>query len=158
MKTPCVLVIACGNSLAGDDSLSWRAANELVKKFNPPEVEIFRCDHLAPELAEKLGRYEAVIFINAAANEAGGVPAEVRVEEVAPEDTLGAAVRFSQQLSPATLLAVAELLYGAQPRALCATLTGETSASGESLSAAVERALPKLVTQVEELILQVEAG
>ncbi len=152
MKTSHVLVIAYGNPLRGDDCLAWRAADALVKKLAPPQVEVFRCHQLVPELADKMAQFETVIFVDAAIAAKGAQPGDVRVEEIHPQDTLAAAVRFSHQLSPATLLSMAALLYGAMPQAYVATITGESFEPGVSVSSAVERALPELVRRIEELV------
>lgn len=151
MKTSHALIIAYGNPLRADDSLAWRAADRLVEKFSPPEVEVFRTHQLTPELAEKLAHFETVIFVDASSRE-GAQPGEVRVEQIHPQDTLVAAARFSHQLSPATLLSMSALLYGAVPCAYAATVVGENFAHSETLSPTVARALPELVKRIEELI------
>jgi hydrogenase maturation protease len=153
MKTAHVLVIAYGNPLRGDDGVAWRAADELVNQFAAPEVEVLRCHQLAPELADKMAQFETVIFIDAKSTAVEGTEAgEVGVEPIHPQDTLIAAARFSHQLSPATLLSMAALLYGALPRAYVATITGENFEPGEVLSPAVARALPELLKRIEAVI------
>lgn len=152
MNAPHTLIIAYGNPLRGDDNLAWRVADALVNKFTPPDVEVIRCHQLAPELADKMARFETVVFIDAAAAVEGAKPGEVSVEEIHPQDSLIAATRFSHESSPATLLSLTALLYGAVPRAYVATIVGENFEHGRALSPDVERALPELVKRIEELV------
>ena len=146
---PRILIIACGNPLRCDDGLAWRAADELEEKFSGGNVEILRTHQLTPELAETVSRSEALVFLDAASAGVGGQPGEVRCAQVGlPEGP----VRFSHQLSPASLMALARQLYGAPPRAFSVTLTGECFEHGEALSPVVAAALSALVTRIETLI------
>ncbi len=147
---PRVLIVAYGNPMRCDDGLAWRAADDLEKKFPHPDVEILRRHQLAPELAETVSHSEAVIFVDAAsAGGANGQPGEVRSSEVtSPEG----APRFSHQLSPSTVIALARQLYSASPHAFSVTLTGQCFDHGESLSPVVKAALPALVMQIETLL------
>jgi hydrogenase maturation protease len=149
---PRVLIIAYGNPMRCDDGLAWRAADELEGKFASEEVEIRRSHQLAPEFAETVSRCEGVIFVDAAAaNEANGNPGEVRVAPVVvPESP----TRFSHQLSPGAVVALARQLYAASPRTFSVTLTGQCFDHGESLSPAVTAALPVLVARIEALVQQ----
>jgi len=143
-----IIIIAYGNPLRSDDGVAWRAADELEKKFPGGDVEILRTHQLAPELADAVSRTEAVIFIDAAGDGAGH-PGEVRCAPVGPPE---GPVRFSHQLSPSSVIALARQLFGAAPRAFSVTLTGECFDHGEALSPAVAAALPSLVTRIEALI------
>jgi len=153
-----VLIIAYGNPLRCDDGLAWRAADQLEGKFSGADVEILRTHQLAPEFAEAITGYDAVIFVDAAAKEgSNGRQGEVHCLQIdVPEDR----PRFSHQLSPAAVVALARQLYGASPRAFSVTLTGACFDHGETLSPLVEAALPSLVARIEALVqecLQTEA-
>jgi len=149
---PRALIIAYGNPLRSDDGVAWRAADELEDKIVGAGVEILRTHQLAPELAETVSRFEAVIFIDAAAaGESNGHPGELRCAQVGLSE---GPVRFSHQLSPASVIALARQLYAASPRAYAVTLTGECFDHGEALSPVVAAALPALVTRIEALIEQ----
>lgn len=151
---PRVLIIAYGNPLRGDDGLAWRVADDLERKVDPSNVAILRRHQLAPELAEEMRRCDVAIFVDAAAyGVSGHPPGEVRVEEIPEAEPAPAGtVRFSHQLSPAILVALAAQLYQARPRTFCATLTGQNFDHGESLSPMVEAALPDLVAAIEDLV------
>jgi len=143
-----ILILAYGNPLRGDDGVAGRAAEELSSKFAAPEVEIVCAHQLAPEMAEKISWVDAVIFIDGAED---GQPGEVRCNSLVEPF---AGVRFSHQLSPLAILALAKQLYGASPGAYSVTLTGQCFDHGENLSLVVAEALPRLVAKVEALIHQ----
>lgn len=145
-----ILIIAFGNPLRCDDGLAWRAADELEKRFCGSDVEILRTHQLAPELAESVSGFETVIFVDAAsADGTNSQPGEVRSAAVTASDETP---RFSHQLSPGAVLALAAQLFGAAPRAFSVTLTGECFDHGEFLSPTIEAAIPALVARVEELV------
>ena len=147
---PRILVVAYGNPMRSDDGVAWRAAAALEGRFSTPNVEIVRTHQLAPELAETVSRCEAVIFVDAA-SAGNGPPGEIRSIEIRlPE----APPRFSHQLSPGAILALARQLFGATPSAHSVTLTGDCFDHGESLSPVVAAALPALVARIEALIQQ----
>jgi len=147
---PRILIIAYGNPMRSDDGLAWRAADELEGKFADADVEILRTHQLAPELAEILSHAEAVIFVDAAApDENASQPGEVRS---APVHLSAGPPRFSHQLSPSAVVALARQIYGAHPGAFSATLTGKNFAHGESLSPVVAAAIPALVAHIEALV------
>ncbi len=143
-----VLIIAYGNPMRSDDGVAWRAAAALQGRFSSDEVEIVSIHQLTPELAETIHRCEAVIFVDAANN---GPPGQISSAEIRPLQTQP---RFSHQLSPDAIVALAHQLFGARTHAFSVTLTGACFDHGESLSPAVEAALPALVTRIEALVQQ----
>lgn len=133
-----------------DDGLAWRAAERLEGKFSETNVEILRVHQLAPELAESVSRSETVIFVDAATADGGnGKPGEVRCAEVAFSQ---GPLRFSHQLSPGAVVALARQLYGAGPCTFTVTVTGQCFDHGESLSPVVAAAIPALVARIEALV------
>ena len=150
LTMPRILIIAYGNPMRSDDGLAWRAADELEKKLAVADAEILCLHQLAPELAEAVSRSAAVIFVDAAsADGSNGRPGAVRSVEV---DTPEGPPRFSHQLSPGTVVALARQLYGVRLRAFSVTLTGQSFGHGESLSPVVEAAIPALVARIETLV------
>ena len=141
-----ILILACGNPLRGDDGVAWRAAEELSGRFAASEVEVVSTHQLTPEMAEKVAWADAVVFLDAAAD---GQPGEVRCNALV--EPFGE-VRFSHQLSPVAILALAKQLYGASPRAYCVTLAGQCFDHGDTLSSSVQRALPRFVAKVDALV------
>jgi hydrogenase maturation protease len=149
---PRVLIVAYGNPMRSDDGVAWRAAAALEGKFSTPEVEIICAHQLAPELAETVSGCETVIFVDAANN---GPPGQICLAPVHPSQT---AAGFTHELSPETLAALAQQLFGARFRAFSITVAGANFDHGDSLSSAVEAALPTLVARVEELVQQFLRG
>jgi hydrogenase maturation protease len=158
MELPRIIAIAYGNPLRGDDELAWRAADELKKKFR--DIEIVKEHQLVPELAESISRSEAVIFIDAAADEPGQDQAgKIRIVEMSEaEPGRDLSSPFHHQYSPVSLLALAAKLYGARPRAFVASLVGQDFGHGEHLSPAVENAMPEFLARIEKLILELKGS
>ena len=151
-----VLVVAYGNPLRSDDGLAWRTADELQRRCAVPGLEILRRHQLAPEIAADLSRCGTVVFVDAAVpGAATGIPGEVRLEELPEQGEPIGEMRCSHQFSPATLIRMAEQLYGTRPRAYCATLTGQNFDHGESFSPPVEASLPQLVARIADLVQRI---
>jgi hydrogenase maturation protease len=145
---PRILIIAYGNPMRCDDGLAWRAADALEEKVSSTDVEILRTHQLTPELAEAVSHAEGVIFVDAA------VPGEKQPGDIhtCHLNLPAGPPRFSHQLSPDAVLALASQLYGVHPRSFAVTLTGESFEHGESLSPVVASALPALVARIDELV------
>jgi len=111
----------------------------------PPEVEVLTRQQLTPELADNITRANVVFFIDAARV---GQPRELRCDPV----TAQPGTIHTHQCSPAGLLALAQQLYGASPRAFVVSLCGECFDHGAELSATVEDELPKLTALVEKMV------
>ena len=139
-----ILIVGYGNPLRCDDGVGWRAAEALSRSLPFPEIEIVIRHQLTPELADNLRYADLVFFIDAAHD---GQPGELTCEPL----TLQPGIIGSHQLSPARLLALAQQLYGATPRAFAVSLCGECFDHGSTLSANVEAGLPKLTALVENL-------
>ena len=135
-----VLIIGYGNPLRGDDGLGWRACEELRRLL--PEAEVRVVHQLTPELAEPVSRARLAVFIDAGAD---GLPGEVRMERIEPA---GAPTSFTHHVGTSMLLGMARALYGAAPRAVLYSISGETFDCGDQLSAVVREALPRLVASV----------
>lgn len=132
------LVIGYGNPLRCDDGVGWRVADQLTASVTGDAVRISAAHQLAPEMAEAVSGASEVLFLDAVA---AGEPGTWSAAGVAPsgEENLSALVHH---LTPAALIALAQALYGAAPRGRIVTVVGEDFGYGETLSAAVEAALP----------------
>ena len=62
------LVLACGNTLRGDDGVAVLLAQYLRDEFCEPETEIQSSQQWTPELAESISQYDFVLFLDASAN------------------------------------------------------------------------------------------
>jgi hydrogenase maturation protease len=146
-----ILIVGYGNPLRCDDGVGWRAAEALSRSLPFPEIEILIRQQLAPELADNLRYADLVFFIDAAH---AGKPGELTCEPLTSQQ----GITGSHQLSPSHLLALAQQLYGATPRAFAVSLCGECFEHGSTISATVEAGLPKLIALVENLTQQMVAG
>jgi hydrogenase maturation protease len=146
---PPVLIVAYGNPLRSDDGVAWRAAAALQEKFSFQEAEILTLHQLGPELAESASRSVCVIFVDAAAGP--GRPGEIQVTEICESDSGHEASAFCHAMSPSQVLALAAQLFRSRPRAFSITVVGQNFNHGESLSPAVEVAVPALLARIEEL-------
>ncbi|MBI1296634.1 hydrogenase maturation protease [bacterium] len=141
------LIVAYGNPLRGDDGVGWQAAILLARELKD-QVQVLTRHQLTPELAETLSEASRVIFIDAAAQ---GPAGEVHCRAVERTGEL-AAQPFTHHVAPADLLTAAHTLYGHAPTGYLITVNGGSFGYTETLSPAVEAALPGVLTQVREIV------
>jgi hydrogenase maturation protease len=142
---PRVLLIGYGNCLRGDDALGPLAVEQLRPLL--PDVELESCHQLSPELAEPLAQCALAIFVDAAANRE---PGTVEVQRLRPE--AGDEASLTHHLQPASLLALAEALYGHAPEAMLVTGAGAAWESGACLSEKGRQALDAICRLVLRLL------
>lgn len=140
-----ILIIAFGNPLRCDDGLAWHVAEELSQLNLPGDVEIITRHQLTPELALSVSQVSCVLFIDAAR---AGVPGELACAPLKPQRQ---SPLFTHEFSPATILSLAQDLYGACPKAFTISLCGECFDHGETLSPKVVENLPRVLAQIDEL-------
>ena len=146
-----VLILGYGNPLRSDDGLGWQVAVQLFRANRSADVEVLPCHQLTPELAETISKAATVLFIDCTKL---GVPGEFRCEEIHWQT---GSISFTHDLSPSALLDLAAQLFGSCPRAFLLTICGECFATGEALSPAVSREIPKLKERVSELIAECQS-
>ncbi len=119
------MIIGIGNTLRRDDG----AGPFVAAGAFPPNVEAIVVHQLLPELAETIARARRVIFVDAieGALELGWVPITAEWRS-APDHAL----------DPATMLALAETLFGQAPLTHLLTVPGEDFGFGEGLSPKTE--------------------
>lgn len=144
---PRTLIIGYGNPLRGDDGFGWHATRSLMPLVTGCDAEVLTCHQLTPELAEPLSRCGLAIFLDA---DARGMPGQIRRGAIRAAG--GEAAAFTHACCPSSLLAAAKKLYGARPRGVAITVGVETCAYGETLSPAVEGAIPRVVDLVGRLV------
>lgn len=151
-----VLVLACGNTLRGDDGVAWRVGSALQDEFQnePAEsaVEVILTQQLLPEHAEPLSRSNTAIFLDCSAIAKPGV---VSTHSLIPAQSLPRI--FTHHLDPASLLKLTQDLYGRIPaHALSITIGGESFELHEQLSEPVAAAIPIAVQAVHRAIFASE--
>jgi hydrogenase maturation protease len=142
------IVLACGNSLRGDDGVGPRVAQELQSELGDAQTEISCSHQWTPELAEKISKVNLAVFVDASATPA---PGQIQVRSVvAGSEKVGAT---THSMDPERLLALARSLYGRMPeKAFLLTIGGESFDPGEELSAAVRAAVPVAVARIKSLL------
>ncbi len=156
-----LLLIAYGNTSRRDDGVAYYVVQRLCARLGlPPErleaedgalderLNVLRLHQLAPELAETLAQYDAVIFIDAHVEGQGWAPVEWR-----PIEPTYAPSLVSHHLKPAAVLALCETLYGAHPQGYALSILGHDFDFGEDLSPATlalaDEAVERLVRFLE---------
>jgi hydrogenase maturation protease len=137
------LVIAIGNPLRADDGVGWHVATLL--QSSRTDIQVLVRHQLAPELAEDVAHSEAVIFLDARKAGQPGRISVARLKPASPSQSL------THSLAPAQLLGVALALYDRCPPAALLTVSGSNFEFDDQLSPSVQRAIPKLVRQINRL-------
>jgi len=141
-----ILIVGIGNPLRSDDGLGWHVARELSRELLRDDIQVIATQQLTPEISDFVSRAELVLFIDAARGEKPGI---LKCEQVAPAAPVG---RHSHELSPASVLKLAQELYGRCPRAHLLTIAAESFDTGDILSASVTAGVPALKAQICRLI------
>jgi len=142
------LILACGNTLRGDDGVGpWLAAWAESKFVAQPDVRIISRHQWTPDLAEDISQSQAVLFIDSSIESA---PGSIRIVEVEPSAAQGLA---THHLGAPELLALARDLFGSAPQhAFLLTIGAASTELGEEFSDPVKSALPKACSELEERI------
>jgi hydrogenase maturation protease len=147
-KARCLL-LACGNTLRGDDGIGPWLADWAEERFSEePALQVISRQQWTPELAADLAEADAVIFVDCSeASEAGAID----LIEVAPApQTEGIG---THQVSAAELLGIALELYGSLPRrALLLTIGAGSTELSEQFSPAVLDVIPQACAHLEQAI------
>lgn len=136
-----VVVIGYGSALRSDDALGRRIAE--MMETRGPAFDVVSAHQLDFDMADVLRRHDAVFFVDAGLEGAAGTLHCRRV---------GAhfcAEGLAHHLTPDSLLALVEKLWGHAPDAWMITLAGESFALGEQLSPAIEARIPLVAALLE---------
>lgn len=100
------LVIGYGNTLRGDDAAGITAAERIGGRYHA--VDCVCAHQLGPEMAERISRYDAVIFIDAAIHRS-----TLHIHQIEADESVKSGITHA--VSPGHLLALCGLLYGRAP-------------------------------------------
>ncbi|MFY9855976.1 MAG: hydrogenase maturation protease [Terracidiphilus sp.] len=143
------LILACGNTLRGDDGVGLWLAEWAEQRFSTQaDVHVIADHQWTPELAEDVACAESVLFIDCSVN---SLPGSVTLTPVQPTaNTQGLA---AHHLGAAELLALGRELYDSLPRNALSLAIGAGSIElGEVFSDPVSNALPGACTLIEETV------
>ncbi len=152
-RTRC-LVLACGNTLRGDDGIGpWLAAWAAKRFHAEASLRVVSRQQWTLELAEEIAAAESVLFIDCSATSS---PGSISIVEVQPAATTQALDTHHQGASE--LLALARDLYHSLPRTAQLLTVGAGSIDlGEEFSQPVLDALPSACAKVEEAVTRLLA-
>ena len=148
------LILACGNTLRGDDGAGPWLAEWAEQRFrSDSSVRILTSQQWAPELAEEIARAQSVLFIDSSIDSGAGAIKLRPVEPAASSEGFG-----THHLGAAELLGLGRELYGSCPStALLLTIGAGSTELGEVFSEAVTAALPEACRLIEETVLRLLA-
>ena len=142
------LILACGNSLRGDDGAALRLAEVLQQTPLPSGIRILVQQQWTRELAQEIADAASVLFLDCSLTQA---PGSVTLTPINLASTLPSLLAHHQDAS--SLLALAQSLYGCVPRHCAILLVGAQSIEHrESISSVVEAALPKALVMAHAWI------
>lgn len=143
------LILACGNSLRGDDGVGLRIAAWAAERFRGDSaVRVIARQQWTPELAKDIAAAQSVLFIDSSVESA---PGRVSLIPAAPDDN--AMEASSHHLDAPKLLGLARTLYGSTAaHAMVLTIGAGSIELGESLSGPVEAALPRACGMMEKAV------
>ena len=145
------LLLACGNTLRGDDGVGWWIGGELKQNPPVPGLEVVLSQQLLPELADQVSCADVVVFVDCSAITAAGSISVIPIEAAAELPRL-----LTHHMDPASLLRLASDLFGRVPHsAVVVTIGGESFDLTEGLSDTVQTAIPKAVAAIEDVFLKV---
>ena len=148
------LILACGNTLRGDDGIGPWLAQWAEERFrDEASVRVVASQQWTLELVDEVARAETVLFIDCSAEAEPGAVGVIEVEAGSAEGV------GTHHLGASELMAVARDLYGSLPRAASLLTVGAGSLElGEEFSAAVLDAIPTACAKVEETVGRLLAG
>jgi hydrogenase maturation protease len=153
-STTCCLILACGNTLRGDDGAGPWLAEWAEKRFAAEAgVCVVVRQQWTPELTEEMANAQSVLFIDCSIDSAPGAIALLPIAPVASVQGLA-----THHLGAGELLALSRELYDSQPlNALLLTIGAGSTELGEVFSPAVTAALPEACRLIEETVLRLLA-
>jgi hydrogenase maturation protease len=144
------LILACGNTLRGDDGVGLYLAEWAEHRFaDQAGVRVIADHQWTPELAEDVAHAQSVLFIDCSfASPAGAV----NLSPVEPANEGHG--KGTHHLDAAQLLDLAREFYGSPPRnAQLLTIGAGSTELGEIFSDAVTAALPEACNLLEKTVL-----
>jgi hydrogenase maturation protease len=148
------LILACGNTLRGDDGVGPFLAEWAERRFaDRAEVRVIARQQWTPELAEEIAVAASVLFIDCSIQSAAGSVEVFPVEPAAPAQGLA-----THHTGAAELLDLGRELFDSLPRcALLLTIGAGSTELGEEFSDAVKAAIPEACRLLEETVMRLLA-
>lgn len=146
-----IAVVGFGHPDRCDDRLGWHAVEQLARRGWEGKVALVARHQLEIEDAETVAGLDRVVFVDARVDDPNGPPR--RDWELAPIAARVESTAISHCLTPATVLALAEALYGRAPaEAWLGTARAYRLDFGRELSAPALAAAESLIGEIEALL------
>jgi hydrogenase maturation protease len=137
------LLIACGNTLRGDDGV----AAEVLRLIVPAaDRELCAVQQLTPEIAEKVAGYERVIFLDA--------DAAATQLTIKPVPASVSHSQLSHASSPAEIVALATALFAFRGEAFMCGIPARDFSAGWKLTPQAQRLAREAVEELEHRFKQ----
>ena len=145
------LILACGNTLRGDDGVGLWLAEWAEKRFSGESGVRIVADHQwTPELADDVAHAQSVLFIDCSID---SEPGSLHLTPVEP--VTGSPEHNTHHLGASELLALGRELYNSMPNdALQLTIGAGSTEFGDKFSSAVTAALPAACRMIEDTVLR----
>ncbi|MGA2349331.1 MAG: hydrogenase maturation protease [Terracidiphilus sp.] len=149
------LILACGNTMRGDDGVGLYLAEWAERRFAEQAGLRIIADHQwTPELAEDVARAQSVLFIDCTIDSPPGV---VKLTSVEPAPA--GRGKGTHHLEAAQLLALSRDFYNSLPsKSQLLTIGAGSTELSEVFSPAVTAALPGACKMLEEAVLRLIAS
>jgi hydrogenase maturation protease len=153
-KARCLL-LACGNTLRGDDGIGPWLADWAEERFaDEPLMKVISRQQWTPELAADLAEAESALFLDCSTESEAGSINVIHVKPAERAEGVG-----THHVSAAELLGMAQDLYGSLPsQALLLTIGAGSTELSEEFSQVVLDAIPKACAQLEQILTKLIAG
>ena len=156
MNPPHVLILGYGNPDRQDDGVGYQALIQVAERLgrhkpdDPYEAlvpqglnpDLWFDLQLKPEMAEDLGRYDQIFFIDA---HTGSVPDEISWRELHGEFQTSP---LTHHLTPESCLSLCETLYGKKPGAALISIRGYEFGFTDELSQPTKALLAQVVDRI----------
>jgi len=143
------LILACGNTLRGDDGVGPWLADWAQDRFSEnPDVRVISRQQWTPDLAEDIAAAQSAIFLDCSIESAPGIV------KIAPVEPANAAPGLAtHHIGAPELLALAQQLYDSVPHdARMLTIGAGSTELSEQFSNAVNLALPAACARLDETV------
>lgn len=151
MNRPSVrcLILACGNTLRGDDGIGPWLAQWAEDRFrDDPNIRVISRQQWTPDLAEDIVLAESVLFIDCSIE---SIPGSVSVRDLEPSAS-GEGFATHHQGAPELLALAHELYNSPSSNAVLLTIGAGSTELGEEFSESVLDAIPQACAVLEETI------
>lgn len=143
------LILACGNTLRGDDGIGPWLADWARERFaDQPDLTVISRQQWTPELAADIASSEAVLFVDCSITSPPGSVEVIDLEPAQQNRGVG-----THHVGAAELLGIAQDLYDSLPRrAQLLTVGAGSTELSEEFSQAVLDAVPMACARLDTAI------